>query len=299
MPRVTVGVPVYNAARYLPVALDALRAQDYADFEIVISDNASTDGTWEICQRYAAVDPRIRLWRNEQNLGGHANFGKVVELASGSLFKWAAYDDICRPSFLSACVSALDAAGPRAVLAYPKTLLIDEAGAVIGPYADKLDLRDPRAWKRLSGLANNISLCHAHFGVFRLDALRRTGLIRPFLSSDYTLMAEVAAIGEIHEVPAPLFLRRMHGASTRQSTDATASSATAWFAPDGARKAARAPRTTMLRQTVRALRGHRGGLPNASAFLATWFARRARVRLGALRRRMQGKPLPGLTESGA
>ncbi|GIF71253.1 glycosyltransferase family 2 protein [Asanoa siamensis] len=297
MPRVTVGVPVYNAARYLPLALDALRAQDYPDLEIVVSDNASTDETWEICQAYAVADPRIRLWRNERNLGGHANFARVVELASGELFKWAAYDDLCRPGLVRACVAALDAAGPRAVLAYPKTVLIDEDGELIGPYADKLDLRDARAWKRLSGLANNISLCHAHFGVFRIDVLRRTGLIRPFLSSDYTLMAEVAALGEIHEVPEPLFLRRVHGASTRQAGN-SAAAATSWFAPDGGR-AAKAPRTTMLRQTVRVLRGHPGGLANSAAFLGTWFARRARVRLGAWRRRLTGKPMPALTESGA
>jgi hypothetical protein len=298
MPRVTIGVPVYNAARYLPVALDALCAQDYPDLEIVISDNASTDETWEICQRYAVADPRIRLWRNQRNLGGHANFGKLVELASGELFKWAAYDDICRPGFVSACVAALDAAGPRAVLAYPKTVLIDEAGAAIGPYADKLDLRDPRAWRRLSGLANNISLCHAHFGVFRLDALRRTGLIRPFLSSDYTLMAEVAAIGQIHEVPEQLFLRRVHGASTRQAGN-SAAAATSWFAPEGGARSTRSPRTNMLRQSVRALRGHPGALPNSAAFLGTWFARRARVRVGAWRRKLTGRPMPALTESGA
>ncbi|MEV4536398.1 glycosyltransferase [Asanoa sp. NPDC049518] len=298
MARVTIGVPVYNAARYLPVALDALRAQDHPDFEIVISDNASTDETWDICQSYAVADPRIRLWRNERNLGGHANFAKVVELASGELFKWAAYDDICRPGFVSACVAALDAAGPRAVLAYPKTVLIDEDGVELGAYADKLDLRDQRAWKRLSGLANNISLCHAHFGVFRIDALRRTGLIRPFLSSDYTLMAEIAAIGEVHEVPERLFLRRVHGGSTRQAGN-SAASATSWFAPDGGARNARSPRSNMLRQTVRVLRGHPGGLSNSAAFLGTWYARRARVRLGALRRRLSGKPMPALTESGA
>ena len=298
MPRVTIGVPLYNASRYLPVALDALRAQDYPDFEIVISDNASTDDTWDICQRYAAVDPRIRLWRNDENVGGAANFGRVVELASGELFKWAAYDDICLPGNVSACVRALDAAGPRAVLAYPKTLLIDEEGAVIGPYADKLDLRDARAWKRLSGVANNISLCHAHFGVFRTETLRQTGMIRPFLSSDYTLIAEVAALGEIHEVPEPLFLRRVHGASTRQAPGSNAAAAVAWFSPDG-KASARAPRTNMLRQTARALRAHPGGLANSVAFLGAWFARRARVRLGAWRRKLTGRPMPALTESGA
>jgi|HigsolmetaAR206D_1030411.scaffolds.fasta_scaffold04372_5 hypothetical protein len=291
-PRVSLGVPLYNAERYLEDCLDAILAQDYQDFEVIISDNASTDRTWEICQRYAAKDPRIRLYRNPRNLGGHVNYARVVELARGELFKWVAYDDICLPTYLSTCVAALDAAGPRAVLVYPKTILIDEAGEVIGPYADRLDLRDPRPWRRVAGVARNINLCHAHFGVFRMSALRRTGMIRPFLSSDYTLIAEVARLGEIHEVAEPLFLRRMHGASTRQAKNATAASAVAWFGP-AAQRRVRAPRLRMLAETLRTLAtgspplGTR--LSSAVAFLAVWWARRVRVRLGQLRRRLVGR----------
>ncbi|WP_148086443.1 glycosyltransferase family 2 protein [Micromonospora sp. HM5-17] len=290
-PRVSLGVPLYNAERYLEDCLDAILAQDYEDFEVIISDNASTDRTWEICQRYAAKDPRIRLYRNPRNFGGHVNYARVVELARGELFKWVAYDDICLPTYLSTCVAALDAAGPQAVLAYPKTILIDEDGEVIGPYADRLDLRDPRPWRRVAGVAKNINLCHAHFGVFRMSALRRTGMIRPFLSSDYTLIAEVARLGEIHEVAEPLFLRRMHGASTRQAKDATPASAATWFGP--AKRRVRAPRLRMLAETLRTLAtgspplGTR--LSSAAAFLATWWARRVRVRLGRLRRWLIGR----------
>lgn len=288
-PRVSLGVPLFNAERYLEGCLDALLAQDYQDFEIIVSDNASTDRTWEICQRYAAADPRFRLYQNPRNLGGHVNYARVAQLARGELFKWVAYDDVCLPSYLSTCVAALDSASQQAVLAYPRTVLIDEAGTVIGPYADRLDLRDHRPWRRVAGVARNINLCHAHFGVFRLSALRRTGMIRPFLSSDYTLIAEVARLGEIHEVDQPLFLRRMHGASSRQAKDATPASALSWYAPESTGKV-RAPRQRMLLETLRTLLtgddplGTR--LSSAFAFLASWWARRVRVFLGRCRRRL-------------
>ncbi|MEV4760478.1 glycosyltransferase family A protein [Micromonospora sp. NPDC049559] len=288
-PRVSLGVPLYNAERYLEECLDALLAQDYPDFEVIVSDNASTDRTWEIAQRYAAADARIRLYRNPRNLGGHANYARVVQLARGELFKWVAYDDVCLPSYVSTCVRALDAAGPRAVLAYPRTVLIDEHGAPLGAYADGLDLRDRRPWRRVAGVADNINLCHAHFGVFRLDALRRTGLIRPYLSSDYTLVAEVARLGEIHEVDPPLFHRRVHPRSTRQAGGSTRAAAVTWFAPDGADRT-RWPRQRMLVETVRVLATgeHRLStrLSSAGAFLVAWWLRRLRVRLGRLRRRL-------------
>lgn len=289
VPRVSIGVPVFNAERYLAETLDALLAQDYRDFEIIVCDNASTDRTWEISRRYAAVKPRMRLHRNPENLGGHVNYARVLQLARGELFKWAAYDDLCRPGYLSACVAALDAAGPRAVLAYPRALLIDETGAEIGPYDDGLDLRDPRPWRRVAVVADRLNLCHVHFGVFRTAALRRTGLIRPYLSSDYTLVAEVAQLGEIHEVPERLFLRRLHGGSTRQA-GGTVSAAVSWFAPAGDAGAGTAPRRRMLVQTVRVLgtadAGPRTRLGCATAFLLFWLARRVRVRIGAWRRRL-------------
>jgi glycosyltransferase involved in cell wall biosynthesis len=287
-PRLSLGVPVYNAERYLAACLDALLAQDYPDFEIIISDNASTDGTWEICRRYAARDRRIRLYRNPRNHGGHVNYARVVELARGELFKWVAYDDLCLPSYLSTCVAALDAAGPRAVLVYPRTVLIDEDGEVIGPYDDGLDLRDRRAWRRVAGVAHRISLCHAHFGVFRLSALRRTGMIRPYLSSDYTLLAEVARLGEIHEVAEPLFQRRLHAGSTVQGRRSTAATATTWYAPQGRRVLA--PRLRMLAETLLILSTGDGRLGTrvgaAGAFLAAWLVRRCRVLLGRWRRRV-------------
>jgi hypothetical protein len=296
LPRVSIGLPVYNAERYLAECLDGLLAQDHADFELIISDNASTDRTWEICRRYAAADPRIRLYRSPVNRGGHANFAWVVKLARGELFKWVAYDDVCLPSYVSSCVAALDAAGPETILAYPRTILIDEAGRTIGPYADRLDLRDPRPWRRVAGVARHVSLCHAHFGVFRTVALRRTGLIRPYVSSDYTLLAEVARLGRIHEVDRPLFHRRVHGGSTLQAKGATAASAAAWFGEPnaGGRPSRAATRWRMVRETVAMLAA--GDLPLATrlscaaAFSVVWYTRRIRVLFGRWRRRLARRP---------
>jgi hypothetical protein len=304
-------MPLYNAERYLDEAFASLLAQDYRDFEIVVCDNASTDRTWEICGRYAAVDPRIRLFRNDVNRGAAYNYNRVVELARGELFRWAAYDDRCEPELLSRCVAALDAGGPRVVLAYPRTVLIDGDGTVLGPYADRLDLRDRRPWRRVGRFVSRFSLCNPVFGVIRTDALRRTGRIRPYPSSDVTLLAELAALGEFHEVPEPLFQRRIHPDSSRQGRPPgrrALPAVVSWFDPAGPARV-RAPRLQLTIRTARALVTNDSGLGRAAriACAATFALRfavlRARIVLGRMRRTLLGKridsPLWSPTEKGA
>ena len=86
--RVSIGLPVYNGEKYLEQALISILSQTYTDFELIISDNASTDRTQAICREYAAKDPRIRYYCNEENLGAAPNHNRVFELASGEYFKW-------------------------------------------------------------------------------------------------------------------------------------------------------------------------------------------------------------------
>ena len=107
-PRVTLGVPVFNGGPFLPETLDSLLNQTFSDLEVVISDNASTDRTEEICRAYAARDPRVRYYRNDVNRGAAWNHNRVFELARGEFFKWSAADDLCAPEFLTLCVAALD-----------------------------------------------------------------------------------------------------------------------------------------------------------------------------------------------
>src|SRR6266508_180906 len=93
-PLVSIGMPVFNGQRFIRQALDSLLSMDYPNFELIISDNASTDGTAEICQDYAARDRRIRFYRNAKNEGAFGNFARVLALARGNYFMWAAHDDI-------------------------------------------------------------------------------------------------------------------------------------------------------------------------------------------------------------
>ena len=95
--KVTIGIPVYNGEDFLEKAVDSLLSQTYEDFELIISDNASTDRTEEICRRYAAQDPRVKYVRNTENLGAAKNYNQLVDMAKGEYFKWAAHDDICLP----------------------------------------------------------------------------------------------------------------------------------------------------------------------------------------------------------
>ena len=99
-PRVSIGMPVYNGEKYLEEAIQSILAQTYSDFELVISDNASTDKTQEICLEYAARDSRVRYHRNEKNLGAAPNYNRTFELSTGQYFKWADYDDLLAEEFL-------------------------------------------------------------------------------------------------------------------------------------------------------------------------------------------------------
>ena len=107
-PRLSIGLPVYNGENYLAESLDALLGQTYEDFELIISDNASTDGTADICHSYAKQDSRIRYIRQRQNIGCAPNHNYLVDEARGELFKWASDDDLYARDMIRLCVEALD-----------------------------------------------------------------------------------------------------------------------------------------------------------------------------------------------
>lgn len=99
-PAVSIGMPVYNGAQYIREALDSLLTQTFTDFELIISDNASSDATQVICEEYAQRDSRIRYVRQSENKGAAENFRFVLDCAQADLFMWAAYDDLWAPDYL-------------------------------------------------------------------------------------------------------------------------------------------------------------------------------------------------------
>ena len=215
VPRVSIGLPVYNGEKYLRLAVDCILVQDYSDFELIISDNASTDGTQAICREYAAKDDRIRYYRNKANIGASGNFNRVVELARGEFFKWVAHDNVHLPGFLRRCIEAFGQASTSVALIAPKAETIDEHGKITNIPVESLDTRRPRPHQRAEDVLRRVFWATAQFGLFRTEALRKTRLIQPFFAADYVLMMEVALTGEIWELPETLFQRRVHpGMST-------------------------------------------------------------------------------------
>jgi glycosyltransferase involved in cell wall biosynthesis len=217
-PKLTIGVPVFNGATYLEAAVESILGQSFDDFELIISDNASTDDTEAIGRRLAARDRRVAYRRNATNVGLSANFNLLVGLARGPLFKWAAADDALLPGYLARCVERLDAE-PDVVLVYAKTAFIDGSGA-------PLDIEDP-GWHLVAddpSVRLAFAITAGHFvntmlGVIRTDALRRTRLLPRYHGGDYRLMAELALLGKLLELPEALLVRRIHASSSKGNAE--------------------------------------------------------------------------------
>lgn len=209
MARISVGMPVYNAERYLAEAIDSVLGQTYADFELVISDNASTDGTAAICERYAKRDGRIRYVRQPRNLGGPANFRHVFEIGTGEFEKWTNGDDVWDASFLARAVAVLDA-HPDVVACYSRTRFIDADGRHTGDYDGDLELMQDSARSRFTFLLDNIGLCHADMGLIRRAAMARTRLMTDEQACDVHFVAELSLYGKFWLLPERLFHRRLH-----------------------------------------------------------------------------------------
>lgn len=212
-PRLSIGLPVYNGARFLDECLRSITEQTFRDFELVICDNASTDATETIARSWASRDPRISVHRAPENRGAAANFNWSFELARADLFKWCAVDDLLAPSFLQCCIAALDAS-PKASLAYSGTLDIDENSSVLGEIYDNnsdLQFGSTRVDLRFRDLICHGHSCIAVFGVIRTAALRKSSLIAPYVASDKVLLAELGLQGPFAKVPENLLFHRQHG----------------------------------------------------------------------------------------
>lgn len=207
-PRLTIGLPVYNGEEYLAEALDALLAQSYEDYELIISDNASTDGTEDICRRYEAADARVRYVRLPANIGAAPNHNAVFRQGRGELFKWASHDDLYGTDLLRRCVEALDER-PDVVLAHSWNAIIDGTGAVTETFDYQLATDSPHPPERFR------SLLFApggddFYGVIRSDVLRRVAPHDSYHHADRTIVAELALHGAFYQVPEVLYFRRDH-----------------------------------------------------------------------------------------
>jgi len=200
-PLVTIGVPLYNGEKFIHQALDSLLKQDYEHFELIISDNHSTDSTQEICLDYMARDKRIRYFRNERNVGAIKNFNKVFEISQGEYFMWHAHDDLREPNYISACLEVMEM-NPNVILCCSSTLFNEDGN--LRESEENFSTVGMPVNRRLRKIIWNNS-CSSIYGLIRSSVLRKTKLFRDTVSPDNLLLAELSLLGEFYQLPLFLF----------------------------------------------------------------------------------------------
>ena len=208
VPAISFGLPVFNGALYLRRAIDSILAQTFTDFELIVSDNASTDATAQIIREYAKRDPRIRRYRQKINIGIGNNWTFVAEQARGKYFKWVSANDEYEPALAADCLEVMQA-DPEVVLCYGRTQFMDLAGVRMGIYNEDFSADSPSALERYRIVRKQLNLCTPlQSGVILRDALRRCRYLGNYRDSDRVLIAGLALEGKIVLLPQVHFYRR-------------------------------------------------------------------------------------------
>ena len=215
MAKLTVGMPAYNGEKFIADAIRCVLEQTYEDLVLVISDNASTDRTEEICRQFAAKDARVDYCRHEENLGATANYNFVAQRASTELFKWHSCNDLLSRNMLESCVQRLDR-DPNIALVYAQTWLFENSVDDAQRYGEDPQADQDDALQRFIHVIDHMALNNIMNGVMRLDALKRTAMLREFYFADRTMMAELALRGKVIEDSTSRFYRRMDEDSATQ-----------------------------------------------------------------------------------
>jgi glycosyltransferase involved in cell wall biosynthesis len=223
IPKVSIGMPVYNGVPFIREALDSLLNQTFTDFELIISDNASTDGTESICREYVAKDARVRYVQQAENLGANANFQFVLDQAVGQYFMWAAADDLQKPTFIEKLVNIMDKNKELSCVMSDVENIYEDSSQTT-EISILNDIRYEiacRAWikhrKRFfRNPTSNIFFCI--YGVFRTVILKQIqlnyrGMVKYASASEIPLLAQLAIMGPICSVSEPLKIYRRHSES--------------------------------------------------------------------------------------
>ena len=210
LPSVTIGLPVFNGETYIASAIESVLSQSFGNFELVICDNASTDGTPDICRAFASRDARLRYLRNDHNLGAAPNYNRTFELARGTFFKWLAHDDVLLPSYLERTLEGL-LETPDAVICSSKVEYMNSEGRTIGTYDSALDTgAGLRPSTRFSQVVLSSHSCVDFFGLMRTSAMTDSLLHGSYHGADRAFLAQMALRGRIVHIPECLIRIREH-----------------------------------------------------------------------------------------
>jgi glycosyltransferase involved in cell wall biosynthesis len=221
MPRVFIGMPVYNGERFLKEAIDSLRAQTFTDWKLLISDDASTDESRPIAEEYAKEDPRISYYRQGKNIGMFPNFKFLINQADCEYFMWAAQDDLWEKEFILVCLENIKATG--AEVATTVTSIIDSHGKRV---RNLIDLQHFSGEPGIAQIARYVlqpeilGKCNLMYSLFKIETVRKMWDIYPQKyewGSDYQFSLAIVSHCNVSVDERPLFKKRAGGFSDPHS----------------------------------------------------------------------------------
>jgi len=206
---VSVGMPIYNESRHVGETIESVLSQEFGDFQLIISDNASNDDTLTICRKYANQDSRIKIIQNESNIGASDNFKKVFEESSSQYFVWIAGHDLWHPQFLSKCVNGLNN-NLSVVLYYPKSIWVDDEKQDLGTIGRGIDTRGLDPVSRFQVVLWGMGYGSPIYGLLRSSALKQVTLGTKTVGPDNILLNELSLLGDLAYLDEPLqYVRKL------------------------------------------------------------------------------------------
>jgi glycosyltransferase involved in cell wall biosynthesis len=208
-PVISIGLPVYNEEKFIASTIESILAQTYVHFELIISDNSSTDKTSFICQDYVTQDPRVKHFQQETNVGAVANAQYVVNIANGHYFVWVSGHDIWHPEFLEKSLNVMEK-DEEVVLCHPQGVWIDVDNNEIGNIGRPIETRGLNRLERFQIALWGMGYGSTIYGLIRTKALKECSLGLKVIGPDNIFLCELSLLGSFAHIPEPLqYIRRL------------------------------------------------------------------------------------------
>lgn len=221
-PLISIGMPVYNEAQFIQQTLNSILSQTYTNFELIISDNNSTDNTLQICQEYANQDKRITLLKQPSNLGAGINFMKILEKTTGRYFTFISGHDLWHPNFLARCIEILSQ-NNSIVLCFSQAISIDKENRALGIHsASQMDTMGLDPISRLHVTLWTAEYMFPFYGVYCLPTFKKlhSSQYTKVVTPDNLLIAELSLHGCFYYIKEPLLYMRQNREREQDTTPA-------------------------------------------------------------------------------
>lgn len=223
MVKISIGLPVYNGEKTLQRALESILNQTHMDFELIISDNASTDNTSTICNEYAKKDNRIQYFRQKENIGVNNNFKFVLEKATQDYFTWIGSDDFWEKENIEENLNVL-LKNPKVVCSIGLPEFLDDSKTIDIPLRILDKLRSKYLNERYDSLLGNYekkvkkylknSMCDMYYGFHRTSSIKKSIVTDKFAGNDWATNLNILKLGEVYVIKKKLWNKNLIGISS-------------------------------------------------------------------------------------